>query len=175
MCGKAAVSHLDWKDVYAWASSLTPPDTGLADPTDRLNISPSRLRRKSEPDSMIWETLPAIYTDLTHDHPLEATWPFLPHWSRGRAPVSLLCVLLWGGGVMFTVPFDRYALTGCVVVPVSLAARRSASARVYALVSTPRRGSCTCAAPPCRGRRQCSSWGWAHQDADGHGAGGGLS
>jgi putative SOS response-associated peptidase YedK len=86
MCGKAAVSHLAWKDVYAWASSLTPPDTGLTDPVDRLNISPSRLRRKSEPDSMVWETLPAIYTDQTHDHPLEATWPFLPHWSRGRLP-----------------------------------------------------------------------------------------
>lgn len=86
MCGKAAVSHLSWKDVYNWASSLTPPGTLPADPGDRLNISPSRLRRKSEPDSMVWETLPVIYADGDVDRPAEATWPFLPFWSRGQLP-----------------------------------------------------------------------------------------
>jgi len=86
MCGKAAVSHLAWKDVYAWASSLTPPETLPANPGDRVNISPSRLRRKSEPDSMVWETLPAIYADGNTDQPLEAAWPFLPFWSRGQLP-----------------------------------------------------------------------------------------
>lgn len=86
MCGKAAVSHLSWKDIYAWATSLTPPEALPENPTSRINISPSRLRRVSEPDSMIWETLPAIYADDNIDLPIEATWPFLPHWSQGQLP-----------------------------------------------------------------------------------------
>jgi len=86
MCGKAAVSHLKWKDVYAWASALTPPASMPSDPADRINISPSRLRRVSEPDSITWEYLPAIYADGGIDRPIEATWPFLPFWSRGRLP-----------------------------------------------------------------------------------------
>jgi putative SOS response-associated peptidase YedK len=86
MCGKAAVSHLAWKDVYAWATSLTPPASLPDTPAERVNISPSRLRRKSEPDSIIWETLPVIYADGATDRPAEAIWPFLPHWSRGRLP-----------------------------------------------------------------------------------------
>lgn len=86
MCGKAAVSHLAWKEVYAWATSLTPPGALPADPESRINISPSRLRRVSEPDSMVWETLPAIYTEDGVDCPTEATWPFLPFWARGQLP-----------------------------------------------------------------------------------------
>ena len=86
MCGKAAVSHLSWKDIYTWATSLTPPATLPANPRDRINISPSRLRRKSEPDSMIWETLPTIFADGDCDRPGEAVWPFLPFWSRGQLP-----------------------------------------------------------------------------------------
>lgn len=86
MCGKAAVSHLAWKDVYAWATSLTPPETLPADPSNRVNVSPSRLRRKSEPDSMVWESLPVIYAEDDIDRPTEATWPFLPYWSRGQLP-----------------------------------------------------------------------------------------
>lgn len=86
MCGKAAVSHLSWKDIYAWATSLTPTHTLPANPVDRINISPSRLRRKSEPESMVWETLPAIYADGDLDCPGEAVWPFLPHWSNGGLP-----------------------------------------------------------------------------------------
>ena len=86
MCGKAAVSHLAWKDVYAWATSLTPPGALPADPESRINISPSRLRRVPEPDSMVWETLPAIYTEDGVDCPTEATWPFLPFWARGQLP-----------------------------------------------------------------------------------------
>jgi len=86
MCGKAAVSHLAWKDVYAWATSLTPPETLPANPESRINISPSRLRRKSEPDSMVWESLPAIFADGDTDQPTQATWPFLPYWSRGQLP-----------------------------------------------------------------------------------------
>ncbi len=86
MCGKAAVSQLAWKDVYAWATSLTPPGALPADPESRINISPSRLRRVSEPDSMVWETLPAIYAEDGVDCPTEATWPFLPHWARGQLP-----------------------------------------------------------------------------------------
>jgi putative SOS response-associated peptidase YedK len=86
MCGKAAVSHLKWKDVYAWASSLTPTATLPPDPVRRINISPSRLRRISEPDSINWETLPAIYADGEIDRPAEAVWPYLPHWSNGQLP-----------------------------------------------------------------------------------------
>lgn len=86
MCGKAAVSHLVWKDIYAWATSLTPPEVLPPDPHNRINISPSRLRRKAEPDSTAWETLPSIYADGDTDRPTEATWPFLPHWSRGQLP-----------------------------------------------------------------------------------------
>jgi putative SOS response-associated peptidase YedK len=86
MCGKAAVSHLKWKDIYAWATSLTPTATLPPDPADRVNISPSRLRRVAEPDSIIWETLPIIYADGELDRPAEAVWPFLPHWSHGHLP-----------------------------------------------------------------------------------------
>lgn len=35
---------------------------------------------------MVWETLPAIYADGDIDQPVEAIWPFLPHWSRGQLP-----------------------------------------------------------------------------------------
>jgi len=86
MCGKAAVSYLSWKDVYGWASSLKPPQALPADPQNRVNISPSRLRRVNEPDSMVWESLPAIYNDGATDQPTEATWPFLPYWSNGQLP-----------------------------------------------------------------------------------------
>jgi putative SOS response-associated peptidase YedK len=88
MCGKAAVSNLSWAEVYAFASSLTPPSTLPADPETRINISPSRLRRKSEPDSMVWETLPLIYHDTGVDKPAEAIWPFLPYYSEGRLPMN---------------------------------------------------------------------------------------
>ena len=86
MCGKAAVSHLSWKDVYGWATSLTSPVALPAEPKSRKNVSPSRLHRVSDPASMTWETLPAIYADGTTDSPTEATWPFLPPWSNGQLP-----------------------------------------------------------------------------------------
>jgi len=35
---------------------------------------------------MVWETLPVIYADGVTDRPGEATWPFLPFWSRGQLP-----------------------------------------------------------------------------------------
>ncbi len=86
MCGKASVSHLSWKEVYAWATSLTPPQVLPADPESRINVSPSRLRRKSEPDSMVWETLPVIHAQDGIDMPCEAIWPYLPFWSNERLP-----------------------------------------------------------------------------------------
>ena len=86
MCGKAALSNLSWKDIYTWSSSLSAPATLPSNPGNKINISPSRLRRKSEPDSTIWESLPAIYADGTIDRPTEATWPYLPYWSRGHLP-----------------------------------------------------------------------------------------
>jgi putative SOS response-associated peptidase YedK len=86
MCGKASVSHLAWKDIYAWASGLAAPVELPCDPETRINVSPSRLRRKSEPDSMVWETLPVIYREGTIDRPCEAIWPFIPFWADGRLP-----------------------------------------------------------------------------------------
>jgi len=88
MCGKAAVSHLSWAEVYAYATSLTPPVAMPQDPESRINISPSRLRRKSEPDSMVWETLPVIYRSEHADSPAEAIWPFIPTYSEGRLPTN---------------------------------------------------------------------------------------
>ncbi len=88
MCGKAAVSHLSWAEVYAYASALTAPSKLPEDPESRVNISPSRLRRKSEPDSMVWETLPVIYRDEHADSPAEAIWPFIPAYSEGRLPTN---------------------------------------------------------------------------------------
>lgn len=88
MCGKASVSHLSWAEVYAFATTFNPPATLPVDPESRINISPSRLRRKSEPDSMTWETLPLIYRDGEIDRPAEALWPFLPVYSEGRLPMN---------------------------------------------------------------------------------------
>ena len=88
MCGKAAVSHLSWAEIYAYASSLTPPTVLPQDPESRINISPSRLRRKSEPDSMVWETLPVIHRTEHEDAPAEAIWPFIPAYSEGRLPTN---------------------------------------------------------------------------------------
>jgi putative SOS response-associated peptidase YedK len=88
MCGKAAVSNLSWADVYAYASSLTAPAALPKDPESRINVSPSRLRRKSEPDSMVWETLPVIYRGEAEDLPAEAIWPFIPVYSEGRLPMN---------------------------------------------------------------------------------------
>jgi putative SOS response-associated peptidase YedK len=88
MCGKAAVSELSWKDVFNYASALTPPAAMPADPESRVNISPSRLRRKSEPDSMVWETLPVIASAGGVDQPGNALWPFIPVYSEGRLPMN---------------------------------------------------------------------------------------
>ena len=88
MCGKAANYNLRWSEVYGYASALTPPAALPPDPPNRLNISPSRLRRKSEPDSMVWETLPVIYPAERVDAPAEAIWPFLPAYAEGRLPTN---------------------------------------------------------------------------------------
>jgi len=88
MCGKAAVSHLSWAEVYAYASSLTPPAALPQGPESRINISPSRLRRKSEPESMVWETLPVIHCTEHEDAPADAIWPFIPAYSEGRLPTN---------------------------------------------------------------------------------------
>ncbi len=82
------MSQLSWTDIYAWAGSLTPPDMLPVDPQNRINISPSRLQRKSDPDSMVWETLPMTYFDGRLDVPTEAVWPFLPFWSKGQLPTT---------------------------------------------------------------------------------------
>ncbi len=87
MCGKASV-QIKWKDVYAYASALKPPDTSPPDPEPRINVSPSRLRRKSEPDSMVWETLPVIHAQAEQDVPTEAIWPYIPAYSEGHLPTN---------------------------------------------------------------------------------------
>ena len=88
MCGKTAVVNLKWREVYAWASSLTPPAALPADPESHINVSPSRLRRKSEPDSMVWETLPVVHREGGADAPSEAIWPFIPFWANGQLPTN---------------------------------------------------------------------------------------
>lgn len=127
MCGKAAVSNLSWKDVYAWASSLTPPKSLPADPANRKNISPSRLRRVSEPESMNWESLPAIYADGVTDQAIEATWPFLPFWSNNQLPrnkagklISTANARLRHGGAPFAASYmGAWSKSMRVLVPVS--------------------------------------------------------
>ena len=86
MCGKTAAYNLKWAEVYAYASALTPPAALPADPQSRVNISPSRLRRKAQPDSMVWESLPVIHHVEGVDLPSDAIWPFIPAYSDGRLP-----------------------------------------------------------------------------------------
>lgn len=88
MCGKTATYNLKWSEVYAYASALTPPSVLPGDPANRINISPSRLRRKSEPDSMVWETMPVIHEVDGSDVPAAAIWPFIPAYSEGRLPTN---------------------------------------------------------------------------------------
>ena len=88
MCGKTATYNLKWSEVYAYATALAPPAALPPDPANRVNISPSRLRRKSEPDSMEWETVPVIYPGERADEPAEAVWPFIPAYSEGRLPTN---------------------------------------------------------------------------------------
>ena len=88
MCGKTATYNLRWAEVYDFASALIPPAALPPDPPNRINISPSRLRRKSEPDSMVWETLPVIWPDQRTDEAAEAIWPFIPPYSEGRLPTN---------------------------------------------------------------------------------------
>lgn len=88
MCGKTSVYNITWEEVYGYASALFPPAELPPDPESRINVSPSRLRRKSEPDSMVWESLPVIYPAEDTDAPGEAIWPFLPAWSEGRLPTN---------------------------------------------------------------------------------------
>jgi len=86
MCGKTATYNLKWSEVYGYASALTPPAAYPADPANRVNISPSRLRRKAQPESMVWETLPVIHHAEGVDAPAAAIWPFIPAYSEGRLP-----------------------------------------------------------------------------------------
>jgi len=88
MCGKTATYNLRWSEVYAYASALTPPAALPANPANRINISPSRLRRRSEPDSMLWETVPVIFRTDRADEAAEAIWPYIPAYSEGRLPMN---------------------------------------------------------------------------------------
>jgi len=72
--------------VYAWSNLLRVPAALPPDPADRVNISPSRLRRVSDPESMIWEALPVIQRKGDSDEPAEALWPFIPAWAGGQLP-----------------------------------------------------------------------------------------
>ena len=88
MCGKTATYNLRWAEVYGYASALMPPAALPPDPPNRINISPSRLRRKSEPESMVWESVPVIWPGEQADEPAEAIWPFIPAYSEGRLPTN---------------------------------------------------------------------------------------
>lgn len=85
MCGRAS-SLIQWKDVFEYASALRPPADLPDDPEPSINVSPSRWRRKSEPESIDWETLPCIRADGDIDRPFEAIWPYLPPWSQRQLP-----------------------------------------------------------------------------------------
>ena len=127
MCGKAAVSHLSWARIYAFATSLTPPSVLPADPESRINVSPSRLRRKSEPDSMVWETLPIIYHDKGYDRPAQAIWPYIPYYSEGRLPMNKQ-------GRIISTANARLRLNGAPFAPTFMGAW-SAGFRVIVAVS----------------------------------------
>jgi len=127
MCGKAAVSHLSWAEIYAYASSLKVPSVLPADPESRINISPSRLRRKSEPESMVWETLPIIHSTEEEDAPAEAIWPFIPVYSEGRLPTNK-------EGRLISTANARLRKEGRPFAPTFMGAW-SAQSRVLALVS----------------------------------------
>ncbi len=88
MCGKTAVCNITWKEVYGYATALSAPAEFPPDPESRINISPSRQLRKSEPESMVWETLPVIHNADGVDQPGEAIWPFIPAYSEGRLPTN---------------------------------------------------------------------------------------
>jgi putative SOS response-associated peptidase YedK len=127
MCGKASSQHLTWRDVYAYATTLRAPPDLPADPESRINISPSRLRRKSEPDSMVWETLPVIVPDSRCDRPDEAIWPFIPPYSEGRLPHNR-------EGRLISTANARLRTTGQPFAPTFMGAWRARS-RVLVAVS----------------------------------------
>ena len=126
MCGKASV-HIKWKDVYAYASALIPPPDLPPDPAPRNNVSPSRLRRKSEPDSMVWETLPVIFADGEMDRPAEAIWPYIPVYSDGKLPTNK-------EGQLISTANARLRLDGKPFAPTFMPAW-NAGARVLVVVS----------------------------------------
>ena len=76
---------------------------------------------------MVWETLPAIYADGAIDHPTEAIWPFLPHWSHGHLPrnkngksISTANARLRPQGQPFAPSYmDAWSRNRRVLVPVS--------------------------------------------------------
>ena len=127
MCGKASVSHLTWSEFYTYAAYLKAPSALPADPETRINISPSRLRRKSEPDSMVWETLPVIYHAEGKDRPTEAIWPFIPVYSEGRLPTNKQ-------GRLISTANARLRTEGQPFAPTFMGAWRAAS-RVLVIVS----------------------------------------
>jgi putative SOS response-associated peptidase YedK len=88
MCGKTSTYHITWEEVYGYATALTAPAALPENPESRINVSPSRLRRKSEADSLVWETLPIIYRGNQAHEPAEAIWPYIPAWSQGRLPTN---------------------------------------------------------------------------------------
>lgn len=127
MCGKTATYNLKWSEVYGYASALTPPVSLPPDPENRVNRSPSRLRRKSEPDSMVWETVPVIHPAGTVDQAAEAVWPFIPAYSEGRLPTNR-------EGRLISTANARLRETGTPFAPTFMGAWRAGS-RVVVTVS----------------------------------------
>jgi putative SOS response-associated peptidase YedK len=127
MCGKASSHNLSWSEIYAWATTLRAPSALPPDPVSRINISPSRLRRKSEPDSMVWESLPVIRRTAGVDEPSEALWPFIPPYSEGRLPRNR-------DGRLISTANARLRSDGAPFAPTFMGAWR-AEARVLVAVS----------------------------------------
>lgn len=127
MCGKTSVYNITWQEVYGYASALFPPAELPPDPETRINVSPSRLRRKSDPDSMVWETLPVIAPAKQADKPGEAIWPFIPAWSEGQLPANK-------EGRLISTANARYRSTGAAFAPTFMGAW-NAGARAVVVVS----------------------------------------
>ena len=127
MCGKASLYHITWEEIYGYATALSAPAVLPENPQSRINISPSRLKRKSEPDSMVWETLPIIYPGTQAHEPAEAIWPFIPAWSHGRLPTNKQ-------GKLISTANARLRTEGAPFAPTFLSSWRAAR-RVVVVVS----------------------------------------
>ena len=80
MCGRVGIITR-WQDRWSREAFEVVPG-----PIERYNVAPSRYRRKSDPDSIRWEHLPAVRPTDGGKRVDMLTWPLIPHWARGVLP-----------------------------------------------------------------------------------------